>query len=99
MFFDRQKLCHEKLDFLDGNWQNLPKFSKLRWLRPFGQDTIMKAGKLWQCIKWYLRNGSYERQQWGRRFLKQVKKMAHSMASKPIKWRQCVDNQRPPLGE
>ena len=21
------------------------------------------------------------------------------MASRPIKWRQCVDNQRPPLGE
>ena len=39
-------------------------------------------GKLWQCIKWYLRNGSYERQQWWRRFLKQVKKMAHSMAYK-----------------
>ena len=30
MFFDRQKLCHEKLDFLDENLENLPKFSKLR---------------------------------------------------------------------
>ena len=99
MFFDRQKVCHEKLDILNGNWENLSKFSKLRWLRPSGQDTIMKAGKFWQCIKWYFRNGSHERQKWRTRFLKQVKKTAHSMALKPIKWRQCVDNQRPPLGE
>ena len=32
-------------------------------------------------------------------FLKPVKKMAHSRASNPIKWRQCVDNQSPPLVE
>ena len=34
------KNCH---DSLNGNCENLPKFSKLRWLRPSGQDTIMKA--------------------------------------------------------